>query len=72
MTPAQIVALVLEGAVKAGLAIYQAAGQTEEQARAQLAADLIAYADAGDVDVAAVREAMARSRAALAELVQGT
>ncbi len=71
MTPAQIVGLILDGAVKAGLAIYQAAGSTEEEARAQLAVDLLAYADAGLADVAAVREALARGRAALAALVKG-
>lgn len=71
MTPAQIIGLILEGAVKAGLAIYQQAGMTEEQAKAALASDLLAHADAGLEDVAAVKEALARSKAALAELVKG-
>jgi hypothetical protein len=71
VTPAQIIGLILEGAVKAGLAIYQQAGMTEEQAKAALASDLLAHADAGLEDVAAVKEALARSKAALAELVKG-
>ena len=72
MTTTEIVGLVLEGAVKAGLAIYQQAGATEEEARAQLAVDLLAYADQGLADVASVRDALARGKAALAELVKGS
>lgn len=72
MKAAEIVGLILDAAVKAGMAIYQQAGMTEEQAKAALASDLLAHADAGLEDVAAVRDALARSKAALAELVKGS
>jgi len=71
VTTAEIVGFVLEGAVKAGTAIYQQAGATEEEAKAQLAVDLLAYADQGLADVASVREALARGRAALETLLKG-
>lgn len=71
MKTTELVGIILEAAVKAGLAIYQQAGATEEEARAQLAVDLLAYADQGLADVASVRDALARGRAALVELVKG-
>ena len=65
MTPADIVALIIGAAVKAGTAIYQAHGQSEADAAKALIADLRRTADEGDVQLAAVEAALARARAAI-------
>lgn len=62
MTIADMIISSVQAIVSLGLRLYQMRGETEAEARAHFPADLLAYADAGDAEVAERKRLLADAR----------